>query len=227
MNNMKAMKRRIPINVLILALIMALISGTLVGTLAQMFFKSDPKINSMNPGTINIKVIENDKDKDGFDPPPGDNVDLVPKKVEIVNEGSGATGTSVYIRVAVIPVFRDSTNHYFGKVSDAQVNSSGVIRAVYGDTAYDLMLDSGFTSSGSKWFYKNGFFYFKDELKSGVKTPPILDHVEKSSVSGSGTGVWDDFNVEVMAEAIQSDGNVDNALALWGVSRNSSGTLVP
>lgn len=219
MNRNQFAKRNIPKSILILVLIFVLIQAVVLGTLAFLNDVPAPAVNSMTAGTIGVTVLENGT-PDGFVPPgPGDTD--ADKEITIRNDGD-AQNIPVYIRVALVPVFRTDANHYFGDVDDSKLSTDKALYATYNNTKFTLAINPNYSND---WFYKGGFFYYKQPLMGNTTTSALLQQVTIAPAVVGGTASWENFEVEVLTEAIQTDAAGSAGIAKWGVTRNSNGTL--
>jgi len=172
-------------------------------TLAYLADVSDTKTNAFYPGVLTVSIVENSEltgDRNVIEPD-GKSAD---KQVQVQNINNPHE-IDCYIRVMLVPVFRTEQGSLAGDIALNPVTNNITATAPTGQTA-TLNLASGWQTN---WIYDNGHFYHKNIVKPGQLTAVLLD-----SVSVSDESLWDSFYLEVLSDAVQTDG--DAAQTSWG-----------
>lgn len=169
-------------------------------TVAFMIGTSGDLINVFSPADFKVEIEEK------FDPdPPGD---TAVKSVMVENKGS----TDAFVRVAIVPTFRkDAGESYAGTVDYSTVGSGFItVTAPDGETKYQLTLNSQWTAT---WFFQNGVFYHIAPLPGNTLSKELLASV--SRVSGEAESRFSDMEIEVLLDAVQTEGTVEDAIRNW------------
>lgn len=174
------MKKRIAIG--ILAAVLSL--GGIGGSVAWLFRTSEI-VNTFQPGTITGEIEEN------FD---GD----VKKNVSVHNEGD----VPVYIRVALVPTWKDGNN------------ATGLVA----EGTYSLTLGS------NKWFKSaDGFYYYKEAVAAGAKTEILITECKPNANLGEAYQ-GKKFELDVIATMIQA-APPEAVEEAWKVSVDNNGNI--
>jgi hypothetical protein len=140
--------------------------------------------NSMTPATVEIEIIESD-----FSPP--DEIranEPITKKVAVRNKDSetGKPRTYAYIRVAIVPVWRNADGSGTGLPTD-----NVQLKVLHGD--------------GYRWFEHGGYYYYKDPVEPGATTELLLESYKVTSLPEEYKGKK--LEITILASAIQAIGN--------------------
>jgi hypothetical protein len=140
--------------------------------------------NSMTPATVEISINE------VFEGPQTVTAGVeVNKDVSVTNYLTGTNGrpgTHAYIRVAIVPVWRNPDGSGSGlPVDNVSLNVN--------------------TGDGSKWFEHGGYYYYKDPVEPGATTELLLESYEVTSLPEEYKGKK--LEITILASAIQAIGN--------------------
>lgn len=189
---------------LIISSVLALILVIAGATLALFTAKSNSKTNEFVPGALTSLIWENDK------PAPDDTNLLVPadkavsKEVQVQNI-SGSHEVDAYIRVMLVPVFRNAADSLAGDVILRPDGSTITVTAPDGGKV-KLNLKAGWEED---WIYDNGYFYYKSIVHPDEKTEVLLENITVSD-----SELWYTFNLEVLSDSIQAESGA--AAEEWG-----------
>ena len=158
--------------------------------------------NGMTPATVEIEIVET------FDPPEEVEVGTtVNKDVSVTNllKGTDHTGTKdrpgthAYIRVAIVPVWRNADNSGTGlPTGNVQLNT--------------------LSGADSKWFlHTDGYYYYKDPVAPGGTTEQLLDSYKVTSLPDEYAGKK--LEITILASAIQAVGDAKSNWPLDAVSK--------
>lgn len=170
--------------------------------------------NTFTPSTVAIEIYENNEVKEDTSSIKltSDGTNLKADKLVEIGNSSPNNGQEIFTRVCITPKFLNSQysyNQIYIPHSDFPASISGNTYS-YGDITFTLE-----PNWSDNWFYNEGYFYYKNAVKQGEKTEPLL-----SSISIP-VDKWQDYKergadlkVTVLADAIQSVGGaVENR---WG-----------
>lgn len=182
-------------------IVIALVMGLLVaiaGTIAAsaFFTATDDVSNKFTVADPKVTVVENHENDPyewGSDT----------KQVQLRNDSKNMDG---YVRCMIFPTVKNADGNIenlgTSEFSDPVVNS-----VYFGDI--ELVLNPSWSRF---WIYKNGYFYYKDKLKTGSITTPLLNGVKLKD--GTDKTKYKDLtvNIEVSADIIQPEAiTKDNA----------------
>lgn len=199
---MKSNRRR---SILIVGMISLISLALIGGTLAYLMAYSDPETNTFTPGGIDVDIDENYT-------PPTDSATSAPKQVRVKNTGT----IDIFTRVAIVPTFRGTDGKSLaGSVSYGSVGSGTIeVKSPDGEITFTLHLASGWSS---KWFFANGAFYYRDAVPPEGYTSRLLESVSRTA----GTD-WRGLEVEILCDAVQAGGTVEDAIANWDCTYNQA-----
>lgn len=207
-----------------LVLVMILGLAAIGSTMAYLYTESNILANAFTMGKASIEILENGEVPQGDEHLISPKGNLAQKAVAFKNTGN----IDLYLRVALVPVFREST-------PSSTVTRPGIVD-------YSPLLQQGATVVAKDcenverfglnlspnwegdWIFIPGdnLFYYKKVLGVGETTSLLLD-----SVSQKNQGDWNGFDVDILADGIQSDCEEDpHPIASWPQVRiNEQGQL--
>lgn len=176
---------------LVLSATVVLLALISVGsTLGMLQTSTDTKVNPFTPGQGDIGIIESS----GSSETPGESYELdssgsADKNVWITNP-EGSLNVPMYIRVRLVPVWRNSTGENAGNV--------------------DRKITYVFAGS-NKWVENGDYYYYTEVVQPGETTEQLLDsvHVEGGIPEGM------TLEIQVIADSIQAEGGA--AQEAWGL----------
>lgn len=184
------MKKRTVMTLGIVALVAVLAAA---GASVAWLTSAASTTNTMIPATVEIQVVE-----ENFTPPATVTVGTeVNKDVSVKNleTGTDHTGTAgrpgayAYIRVALVPVWRNSDNTGTAlPIGNVQLNTTA------GDS--------------NDWFYSDGYYYYKNPVAPGATTSKLLDSYKVTSLTDEYAGKK--LEITVLASAVQSISDAKN-----------------
>lgn len=169
MKQYKTVFKRYTVLIAVLA-IAALIFGTVAGTMAWLNASADTLINTFENAQVSVEIDETLTKSEKTD-------------VKIKN----TSDVEAYIRVAVIPVWRDGEN--------------GTGLAAIKDENYTLTLADDFADN---WLEIDGYYYCKKQIPAGELTPQLIKicaPIAPTSTESPYNGKT--FELQVIASAIQ------------------------
>ena len=184
---------------LVLSATVVLLALISVGsTLGMLQTSTDTKVNPFTPGQGDIGIIESS----GSSETPGESYELdssgsADKNVWITNP-EGSLNVPMYVRVRLVPVWRNSTGENAGNV--------------------DRKITYVFAES-TKWVENGDYYYYTEVVQPGETTEQLLDsvHVEGGIPEGM------TLEIQVIADYIQAEGGA--AQEAWGVDPTTGSTL--
>ena len=184
------MKKRIAAVMVCLAIAAISISGTMA------YFTADSiATNVITSGDIDIAVVET-KMQGNLEVPYSDEKvkimpgDAISKIVKVHNTGSNPA----YVRVAVSEVIELNDGKIIGDEDDL-IN----------------------WTPGSKWTYKDGYYYYNEALAPGEKTDALFSEVEFSAEMDN-KYQKSNITINVVANAVQSQNNGNSVFEAAGWS---------
>jgi len=173
------------------------------GTLAVLTAMTNEVINPFTFGNIDIKIDED------FTP-------WVIKEVRLTNE-TGENAVPGIVRAKIVPVLVDEANPVDGRGENlGAIGAPTGTRLPLGDFIF-VFYESFAGGDSANWFYKDGYFYYKSVLQPGQTTSvPLLQNVELGPDIDPEKYEGINFNVEVLAEIVQAEGNAP--FDAWGVT---------
>lgn len=192
--------------------VVALIAVLAVAGASAAWLTSSAKAdNSLNPATVEIQIVEKNFN------PPTDVVagTVVDKDVSVTNllKGTDHTGTEdrpgtyAYIRVAIVPVWRNT---------DANKTGTGL-------PTNNVRLNTTIADANSKWFlHTDGYYYYKDPVAPGGETAKLLDSYEVTSLTDEYAGKK--LEITILASAIQA---ISTAKSEWPTAAVTQLTPMP
>lgn len=176
---------------LVLSATVVLLALISVGsTLGMLQTSTDTKVNPFTPGQGDIGIIESS----GSSETPGESYELdssgsADKNVWITNP-EGSLNVPMYVRVRLVPVWRNSTGENAGNV--------------------DRKITYVFAGS-NKWVENGDYYYYTEVVQPGETTEQLLDsvHVEGGIPEGM------TLEIQVIADSIQAEGGA--AQEAWGL----------
>lgn len=178
--------------------LLALISvGSTLGMLQD---STDTVENPFTPGQGDIGIIESS----GSSETSGESYELdssgsADKNVWITNP-EGSLNVPMYIRVRLVPVWRNSTGENAGNI----------------DREIKYNLAEGWTQN---WVQNGDYYYYKKVLQPGETTEQLLDSVHVDGGIPEGMTL----EIQVIADSIQAEGGA--AQEAWGVDPATGSTL--
>lgn len=182
-------------------------SFAITGSVCYLKTETPPITNEFYPGVVNIGIVEQSKDG-GANLTNGLNLVLnnnsAVKKVWIKNMDTPGHNASAYIRVKLVAIWR---------------NPDGTGSGLPADITYTMAPDD--PSTPGKWI-KTGtgadtIYYFTKPVAAGATTDQLLDSV---TIKGN-LPKNKNLEIEVLADAIQSDGEAAESTNTWGVNPES------
>ncbi|MGI6151205.1 MAG: hypothetical protein ACOYIR_04550 [Christensenellales bacterium] len=172
-------------NILTIGVVALIAVLAVAGASAAWLTSSASADNSMTPATVEIMVVE-----ENFTPPGAvQEGTVIDKDVSVTNLETGSDGrpgTYAYIRVAIVPVWRNADDSGTGlPVNNIQLNV--------------------LIGQGSKWFKHGDYYYYEDPVPPGETTEKLLDSYEVTSLSPEYEGKK--LEINILASAIQAIGD--------------------
>lgn len=202
----KARKRtlvtRIPKKILLFGCLFVFLIGT---TLA---FLHVITATATNPFTLGDTAITIDEEFEGWDM----------KKVYLTNEPTEKSVPGV-VRAMIIPILKDmETGNGLGGTLEA-LSEPVDNKMVIGDFTFYFADDWA-----TNWFYKEGYFYYREVLNPGETTAQLLEKVSLTENTIEKCREYDGITieVEVLADILQAENGA--AADAWGII--VSGTTV-
>lgn len=184
---------------LVLSATVVLLALISVGsTLGMLQTSTDTKVNPFTPGQGDIGIIESS----GSSETPGESYELdssgsADKNVWITNP-EGSLNVPMYVRVRLVPVWRNSTGENAGNV--------------------DRKITYVFAES-TKWVENGDYYYYTEVVQPGETTEQLLDSVHVDGGIPEGMTL----EIQVIADSIQAEGGA--AQEAWGVDPTTGSTL--
>jgi len=186
--------------------VVALIAVLAVAGASAAWLTSSAKAdNSLTPATVEIQIVE-----ENFNEP--ETVvagTVVDKDVSVKNllEGTEHTGTKdrpgtyAYIRVAIVPVWRNADG----------TTGSGLPTG-------NVQLNTTIGETNSKWFlHTDGYYYYKDPVAPDATTDKLLDSYKVTSLTDEYAGKK--LEITILASAIQAISTAKNEWPASAVSQ--------
>lgn len=191
---MKIILQRSKKLLLIVAAALFLLVASIGGTLAWLTHKTDAVINTFTPGDSKAEVVKGADSEDASKDA---------QTVLIKNAGN----IPVFVRAAIVPVWRDGDNHIVG-LSPGQ---------------YSL-------ATGKDWVEKDGFYYHTASVPVDGATGALIEafSVQDDKLGSEYEGLT--LDLQVLAQSIQAEGvtekNIPAVTDAWGISVSGSGQLI-
>lgn len=185
--------------------VVALIAVLAVAGASAAWLTSSAKAdNSLTPATVEIEIVE----ENFASPKKVEAGTEVNKDVSVTNllKGTDQTGTKdrpgtyAYIRVAIVPVWRNANDN------------SGT-----GLPTSNVQLNTTIGETDSKWFLYDGYYYYKDPVAPGGITDKLLDSYKVTSLTDEYAGKK--LEITVLASAVQAIGDAKNNWPADAVSK--------
>lgn len=193
-----------------LLLIILLFSVVSVGTIAFVTNITVPITNTFSFGRADVKITES-----------GVNSNEVAwgmntKKVVITISEGNIRGV---VRAIVVPILKTGTGEIIGQQLLDKLSAPVSNIMVMGDIT--LCFD---TDWETYWFYKNGYFYYKEILEPSEPAEHLLTGIILTNPTAEKIAEYQNITVEieVMADMIQS---IADAPSVWGVIVESNGAV--
>lgn len=189
-----------------IGLIMAIalvVSFGAVGTLAYITKTLDTMKNSFNLGETTVIIVEPSVDPSSV--PWGANT----KPVKLTNQ-AGPDSVPGFVRALLVPTIVSKENGQQTEAKLGALSEPVSNRMVLGDI--ELVFVSDWKTN---WFYKDGYFYYRNMLNPGESTTNLLSGVVLSSTGKAENFAKVDVKVNVLADIIQY-GDAP-AAAAWGI----------
>lgn len=173
---------------------------------ATMAFQHVITVTATNPFTLGEVSVEIKEDFDGWKM----------KKVYLTNVLTESSVPGV-VRAMIVPVLKDTqTGNGLGGSLEA-LSEPVDNKMVVGDFTFHFA--NGWEAN---WFYKEGYFYYRQVLKPGETTTQLLDQV---SLTEDTTEKRDEYKgvtveIEVLADILQAEGGA--AEDAWGIKVNGN-----
>lgn len=181
-------------------LIFAGLSVLLIGT--TLAFLHVITASATNPFTLGDVTVTIEEEFEGWDL----------KKVYLKNELTEKSVPGV-ARAMIVPVLKDTaTGDGLGGSLEALSEPVGN-EMVVGD--FTFYFADGWETS---WFYKDGYFYYRQVLEPGETTTQLLEKVALTEDTPEKRSEYEGITVEVevLADILQAEGGA--AAAAWGIS---------
>lgn len=172
---------------------------TLLGTYARLSKHLQAQQNEFQIGRAGIEVIESD-------PVSWDKKQVYLKAADDEKSVPGVA------RVMFVPRVLNASGEYV-QVDFAKIKAPVGNNMVIGDITLKFSEDWE-----EKWFFKEGYFYYKTVLEPGEETTVLLQQVHLSNDTQELKDKYKDLEikVDVLADILQAEGNAANSE--WGVT---------
>ena len=179
---MKFTLHKLKKTLLIMAAALFLLVASIGGTLAWLAQKTDAVTNTFTPGDSTVAIVK----------------DAAEDVVRIENTGN----IPVFVRAAIVPVWRDNAGTIVG-----------------------LSPEQYTPTTGKGWVEKDGFYYHTAPVPAGGTTGVLIEGFSEGEYEGL------TLDLQVLAQSIQSEGvaadNITPAVTdAWGISVSGSGQLI-
>ena len=197
----------------IAAILCALVIFTTAATLMYMSYLTNSVNNTFKLGNAEVSVVEPGIDQG--------NVEWgeTSKPVYLENPQSDTSIPGV-VRAMLVPVLKDGqTGETIGgelNIMTEPVNDQMAL----GDITLHFADDWE-----TNWFYRDGYFYYRQVLDPGERSAQLLSGVTLTNGSLSNANGNVQVTIEVLADILQSEGNA--AQNEWNVSVSESGIVTP
>ncbi len=196
-------KKRLTVAASLVLAIALVIVGT---TMTYLTSRTEPKVNNFGVGTLTTDIHENDQSTpESVNSIPINFTDKAPKQVAVEN-AAGKDAIDAYVRVQLVPSFRDTNGvNLGGDFAMAEPSDNKIVFTPFTDKDLTITLAFDDHWSGS-WFYvaDDNCFYYKTIVAPGHRTDVLLEEVQFSGADAAG---WKDkFNLDVLTDSIQAGG---------------------
>ena len=178
-------------------LVVAVFSVAVSGTLCYFMWSTLSIPNEFIPARLNVVIHEEFTIEDG---------DYVKKNVTVENVVIPNAVSRAYIRVRLVPSWRDASGNLAGVPAVDILSCPGITSAINTDLTYD---------------YVNGYYYYKGVLEPGEQTSVLIHSLRVDYSAFEGTmyeGLT--FELSVLAEGL--DSAIGAAEAVWGMTYNEA-----
>ncbi|MCR5783560.1 MAG: hypothetical protein K6G90_12605 [Clostridia bacterium] len=179
-------------------LVVTALSVAVSGTLCYFAWSTLSIPNTFIPARLNIVIHEEfARDEDG---------DYVKKDVSFENVVIPDATSRAYIRVKLVPSWRDAYGNVAGVPAVDILSTPGITAVINTDLTYD---------------YVDGYYYYKGVLEPGEQTS-VLIHSFKVDYSAFAGTVYEGLNFELSVLAEGLDSAIGAAETAWGMSYNDA-----
>lgn len=123
------------------------------------------------------------------------------------------------VRASIIPMLKDAAGNMIAVPTGPMTAPSAANTIIMGDITLHFASDWS-----TNWFFRDGFFYYREALGTGQTTALLLEGVTLTTNTPEMITKYQAIvvDIEVMADVLQAD---QSALSNWGITIDSDGNI--